>query len=314
MTQPAELVSVVVPVYNSVESLPELTDRFAAVFAELGVAWELIFVDDHSPNAGTWPALEALAERPEVVAVRLSRNFGKPGAVLAGFHQVRGTRVVTVDDDLQHRPEDLPALWAQRDHDVVIGGFPARKHGLFKRAVSGIKGRFDKLISGKPPHITITPYKLYQRHVVDSILASSKTPYPFIGAAMLFATRDLVMVDVGHEERKYGRSGFTVAKMVKSFLNLLINHSSFLLQVVAVVGVAFSALSVLLAGYYLYRYFFVGIGVQGWTTLVLVMLFTNGLLLFSMGVVGEYLVRAINASEQKPAFLVRTVLGRDGGG
>ncbi len=309
MTTPAELVSVVVPVYNSIRSLAELVDRFEAVFADLGVAWELIFVDDHSPNPDTWPALVALSERPAVRVVRLTRNFGKPGAMMAGFAEVRGTRVVTVDDDLQHRPEDLPALWEKRDHDVVIGAFPRREHSAFKRAVSAIKARFDAIISGKPAHITITPYKLYQRHVVDGILAASRTPYPFVGAAMLYVTRDIVMVDVTHEARKYGRSGFTVSKMLRSFLNLLINHSSFLLQVVAVVGVGFAGLSILLAGYYLYRYFFVGIGVQGWTTIMLVMLFTNGLLLFSMGVVGEYLVRAINASERKPAYVVRTVLG-----
>ena len=141
--------SVVVPVYNSGRSVIELVERFRKVFEEtLRVRYEIILVDDGSEMSSTWPILEKLVqENPNVVAIRLTRNFGKAGAVLCGLRHMRGRWVATIDDDLQQWPEDFPELVKYEDHDVVVAQFIVRKDRCSKKLTSWIKGRFDSLYS-----------------------------------------------------------------------------------------------------------------------------------------------------------------------
>jgi hypothetical protein len=126
-----------------------------------------------------------------------------------------------------------------------------------------------------------------------------------VPALLFFVTRDIVMVDVNHGKRLYNESGFTIGKMYKTFSSLLFNNSSFLLQVIASTGISISFLSFLAAMFFLIKKLTVGIAVPGWTSLMMLTLFIGGLILFSVGVLGEYLIRIINAIENKPAYLVR---------
>ena len=123
--------SIVVPVYDSTESLSELVERIDKVFAlHVNALYELILVDDGSPNPQTWPIMEQLADRfASVRSIQLTRNFGKAGAVLCGFEQSRGDWLILMDDDLQHPPEDIVLLVANKGHDVVVAQFRERKHG-----------------------------------------------------------------------------------------------------------------------------------------------------------------------------------------
>ena len=135
MTELTKTISLVVPVYNSVDSLQSLKERVSKIFIEeIGEEYELIFVDDGSPNPDTWPVLASLArDNKEVRALQLTRNFGKVGAVLAGIDEAHGDWIIIMDDDLQHRPEDIPAMLSKRDHDVVLAQFKNKAHGLVAR-------------------------------------------------------------------------------------------------------------------------------------------------------------------------------------
>ena len=302
--------SVVVPVYNTSETLVALASRFDQVFREVvRDSYELILVDDCSPKEESWQTITTLAEQsPAVRGVRLMRNFGKAGAVLCGFSEARGQYVVTIDDDLQQAPEDLPALLAEKQHDVVMGAFRSRQDALFARFSSRIKGWFDQRILGKPKHIRVSPYKLFKAEVVKAML-DIRTPYPFIPALMYYLTKDVVNVEVSHHPREHGRSGFTFSRKVRQFLALLINNSSFLLQAVAALGILMAVPSLLLGGVIVVRKLFYDINVSGWASLMVVLLVTGGMMLFSLGVIGEYLIRIINGVEQRPPFVVRTRVG-----
>ena len=133
------------------------------------------------------------------------------------------------------------------------------------------------------------------------------TPYPLISAMMYYTTRDIATVDIEHGKRKGISSSFNMWKRFKSFSNLLLNHSSFLLQIVSVAGVGISILSFLLGIYYIIKSFVVGRTVPGWTSLIVITLFINGLLLFSVGVIGEYLIRIINGIERRPPFVIKKI-------
>ena len=140
------LVSIVIPVFNSSDTLEELAVRIAEVFSEQpDDEYELIFVDDSSILPETWPTLVRLAEEdPSVGAVQLSRNFGQQAATLCGLRESRGDVVITMDDDLQHVPEDIPEFLKLSRFDVVVGQFDRKRHGLFKRTTSRIKGLFSR--------------------------------------------------------------------------------------------------------------------------------------------------------------------------
>ena len=219
--------SVVIPVYNSNHSLPELVNRLHAVFQEnLRETYEIILVDDCSPRQETWDTMRSLAQDNSCVRVfLLAKNFGQAGALLCGMAQAKGSWIITMDDDLQHRPEDIPLLIREKEHDVVLARFPKKRCGQFKKISSELKGRLDVYLLGKPTHITASPFRLLKRHVVQSML-SIRTPRPFPIGMILAVTSDVVNVDVAHEERKYGKSSYTLRKSLSLFSNMIFNNSS----------------------------------------------------------------------------------------
>lgn len=272
---------------------------------EVKETFEIILVDDGSPNKETWPTLEGLAKKhSEVRAFLLTKNFGKQGAVLCGFEHARGAYIFTLDDDLQHLPEDIPAFLPHKDHDVVIGVSDHKRHSLFKRFASNLKARFDERLIGKPRSLKLGPFKLFKREVVQHLLRI-KTTHPLIGAMIFMVTKDIVNVQIDHGKRKYGKSGFTVGRMFKQFSNLLFNHSYVLLRWVAVLGILLSILSFLLAIFYAFKKVFVGVQVSGWTSIIVILLLSTGIILFSMGIIGEYLLRIIKNVEGTPPYFVR---------
>lgn len=298
------LVSVVIPVYGS-PVLDALTARIEDVFRGRRESYEIIYVDDASSDGTTWPALERLArEHPHVRALQLSRNFGQHAATVCGLREARGDVVITLDDDLQHDPEDIPLLLAQADHDIVIGQLIEKKHALHRRIGSMAKSYFDRLIFGKPKHVRLSSFRLLSRTVVDGMLAV-QTPHPFIPALMFHITDDVVGVPVRHSRRAQGRSGYTLRKLIRLFKELVISNSSIALRFSAYIGMTCSVIAFVLAGIEIYRKLVHRVGVQGWTSLFAALMFIGGLLLFSVGIVGEYLIRIVESSEGRPMYYVR---------
>lgn len=303
MTEPP-LVSVVVPVYDTPDLLA-LADRIDDAFRAREERHEIIFVDDASPRGDLWPRLEQLAsERSHVRAMQLARNFGQQAATLCGLREARGEIIITMDDDLQHDPADIAALLALRDHDVVIGQLVRSEHPFLRRLASRAKGRFDELILGKPKHLQLSSFRLLSRTVVDGVL-SMRTPNPFLPALLFHVTKDVVGAPVSHSRRLSGTSGYTLRKLLRVFSNLLINNSSVLLRTAASTGMLFAALSFVLAAVAIYRKLMDDVAVTGWTSLFAALMLIGGLLLVSVGIIGEYLIRIIESSESRPPYFVR---------
>jgi dolichol-phosphate mannosyltransferase/undecaprenyl-phosphate 4-deoxy-4-formamido-L-arabinose transferase len=297
--------SLIVPVFNSVQSLPELTERVAAVLVgRAGESYELIFVDDASSDPETWPMLQTLAgQHVEVRAIQLMRNFGRTGAVLAGITAAKGRWLLTMDDDLQHRPEDIPELLCKRDHDVVLAQFSRKHHGLVARIGSRLTTWLEQLAIGMPPALSHSPFLLIKSEIARQMLGI-QTPSPFLPALYLAVTRDLVGV-AAHDPRHSGESTFSLARRIKNFSNLLINNSALMMRAVAFVGIVMATVSVGYGCYLLIGGVFGTASVPGWTSLMVVTLVIGGLILLSLGVIGEYLIRIIRGVESRPAFVVR---------
>ena len=297
--------SVVVPVYKTVNSLNLLAKRVDLVFAALRETYELIFVNDSPFCSETDRTLQTLAlNNSNVVYVRLTKNFGQQPATLCGIAHCSGDFIITMDDDLQHAPEDIPALIKQKDsHDIVIAALVNKRHNLFKRISSKAKGYFDYLLIGKPKHIRLSSFRLFSRNVADNF-RQIKTPYPFIPALMFAVSEDVVNVPVTHQPREEGKTNYTFRKMVSVFSNLLINNSSLLLKLIGYLGVVSFSLSSLIACIVLYKKIIYDIAVAGWSSMMVVLLFFGGLNLLAVGIVGEYLIRIMTTSENRPTYFV----------
>ena len=298
--------SVIIPVYNSSRSLPELTARIHAQLQGMAPGgFEIIMVDDASPDEASWETIKTLAaEYPFLKGYRLLRNEGKNGALICGMDHAGGDYLILMDDDLQHRPEDFPALMAEAAHDLVIARFAENKNGIVKDRLSRLKGKLDERFAGKPRGLRFGPFMMIKKEIAKE-LCKVRTPFPYLPAMLFSLTRDAVNVRVAHDNRKHGSSQFTLYKMLKLMSNLLINQTSVMLRSVSMAGVGLSIISLLLALYFLYKKLFVGIHVAGWTTLVVLLLLIGGITLFSLGIIGEYLLRIIKTLEHRAAYVIR---------
>ena len=297
--------SIIIPVYNTVSPLYELVSSIKGVFKTIDKQYEIIMVEDCSPNENTWKTLESIAsENPEVIAIQLSRNFGQQPATLCGLAEASGDFMITMDDDLQHNPEDIPKLIEQSDHDIVVAQFSDVKHSLFRRVASSIKSYFDSLLIGKPRHIKLSPFRMINRTTVDGMLAI-KTPSPFIPALMFHVSKDVVGVTFEHHPRREGKSNYTFSKMLGVFNNLIIGNSSFLLKAIGYLGVIIAFFSLVYAAIIVVDQLLNPSTIPGWTSVIVSILFVGGLLLFSVGIMGEYLIRIIAGIESRPSYVIR---------
>lgn len=300
--------SIVIPVYNTVDSLKILVEQLGQIFNELGEEHEIIFVNDNSPNPETWKTLKLLSHsNTHITSVLLSRNFGQQSATLCGFAQVKGDYVITMDDDLQHSPNSIKNLLEYQEHDIVIGHFKGKKHSLFKRLTSAIKSYFDRIILGKPKGVQLSAFRLLKRKVVDGML-SIETPTPFIPALMFYISKDVKGVEIEHNKRHDGSSGYSLIKLIKLFSYLIINNSSLLLRFIGYIGLVISFLSFLFIIRLVIRYYLFDSIIQGWTSTIIAIFFFGGLQLFTLGIIGEYLIRIIRNVEKKPPYYIKEIL------
>lgn len=303
--------SIIIPVYNTTKVLVQLVDQIKKVFDGVGEEYEIILVNDHSPNPESWNVIRTIcSSEPKVKGVQLSRNFGQQSATMCGLSLARGRYVITMDDDGQHNPKHIPLLIEQQiDHEIVIAHLQSKKHSFSKRFLSRIKGHFDRIILGKPKGIQLSAFRLLSRNVVDGML-SIKTPTPFIPALMFYVSKDVKSVPVPHEKRVEGKTGYTLFKLIKLFSFLLINNSSLLLRYIGNVGLTVSGASILFIFYLFLQKILNDTALQGWTSTIVLILFFGGLQLFAIGVIGEYLIRIIRNVEEKPAFHIKEILNK----
>jgi polyisoprenyl-phosphate glycosyltransferase len=301
--------SVVVPVYNSERSLEELYQRLEAVFAAMGRTFEAVFVDDGSRD-GSLAVLRRLhATHPERVKVlSLFRNQGQQAALMCGFQHCRGGLVVTIDDDLQLAPEDIPALYAklQEGYDAVFGSYP-RRNGFLKNFGSRLVHRLVHRIFHPPEGLEMSAFRLIRRDVVEHVRAY-RTSYPYLSGMILSTTHRVANAPVRHDPRPYGRSGYTLPKLIKLSFNLLVNYSALPLKAIGWAGMGASLAAFVVGAVFMIRQFVVGRAPEGWTSLVVLVSFFSGIMFAMMFVMAEYLSRLLTEASNPSPPAVREIL------
>ena len=303
------LYSVVVPVYNSEHTLQELYTRLEKVFREvIKEEFELILVDDGSKDRSFEVMQELRAKDNRVRIIQMARNFGQHPALLCGFAHVKGDFVVTMDDDLQHQPEELPKMinvMRERDDvDAIIASYEGRQHGFIRKLGTKFSVWATSKMLGKDPDLQITSYRLIRRFLVDAMVKTN-TYLPQIGNLLVLTSNRIINVPVQHAARVYGKSGYSFKRLVKDLIYDITAHTAFRLLMVRNIGIASFLVSMVMAVYFLVRYFAFGVSVEGWTSLMMVMLAFFGLILLSIGIMGIYLMNILNEAKKMPHYVVR---------
>ena len=303
--------SITIPVYNSEKTLPELIERLTRVMDEIGQTYEIILVNDASPD-GAWEVIKQLKKKcPQIWAFNLMNNVGQFRALMCAFDNVHGEYVITMDDDLQNPPEEIPklieAINNSSDLDCVIGVPREKRHSFSRNLGSLLIGYINRTVINKPKELKTSSFRIFKRHINDALI-QYKTRSPVIIPLILKSTKRIGNVTVEHCERKYGVSGYSLSRLIKATFDNVINFSILPLKLVSGVGLLASLGSILLTVFYIIRYFQGVIKVPGWITLVLLLTFFSGLILFSIGLVGEYLIRIIEEVNHSPRYIIRDKL------
>lgn len=293
------------PCYRSAATLPELVARFAAFSHERNEAWELILVDDGSGD-DTWPTICRLsASHPFVQGIRLMRNYGQHNALLAGVRVARYDKIATVDDDLQHPPEELPKLLAKLSagFDVVYGPPASQQHGLLRNLASLITKLALQSAVGAETARQASAFRVFRTRVRDAF-AAYRSPFVSLDVLLTWGTTRFAAVPVRHDPRRHGRSHYTVRGLVRHALNMMTGFSVLPLQVASIVGFAFTLFGLGVLAYVLIRYFVSGNSVAGFPFLASSIAIFAGAQLFALGIIGEYLARMHFRTMDKPAYAI----------
>jgi len=302
-------VSVVIPVYNSEDCVDELAKRLSDVLDNSGKTYEMVLVNDCSPD-NSWKKITELSEiYDRLKGISLRRNFGQDSAIMAGLNYSSGESVIIMDDDLQHDPADIPSLLSglKKGYDVCYARFSSKKQSWFKNFGSWFNDKVANIILKKPKEIYLSPYKAIKREVVDEIVKYDG-PYPYIDGLLFRATQNITQVIVQHHERYAGEGNYNLRKSIRIWVKLATNFSVFPLRIATLLGFISSGIGFILALIFIIRHF-MRVGVPtGWVSLIVIVLFLGGIQLVSIGIIGEYVGRLFLHHSKEPQFVISQII------
>jgi polyisoprenyl-phosphate glycosyltransferase len=302
-------ISVIIPVYKCAECLRHLHDRLDLALAQIAGEHEIVFVDDRSPD-DSWNILRELADQDDSVrVVRLSRNFGQHAAITAGLEHARGRWIVVMDCDLQDPPEDIPRLYAaaQEGVEIVYARRTGRTDARFRRVGSRLYFRLLNASLGTDFDPDYGNFTIISRKVRDAFLRFRDKDRHYL-MILRWLGFDHASIDVAHAERFAGESAYTMRTLMRFAVDGLFFQSTTLLRWSTYIGFAASLGGVILAAFFVVRYF-LGTTYPGWTSLTVLILLIGGLTITTVGVAGLYIGKIFTQVKDRPLYVVDVVEG-----
>lgn len=301
--------SVVVPVYNSEGSLKTLHRRLAGVFNSLNGTWELILVNDCSRDKSWSVCREIAGGDSRVTAINLTNNFGQHNATMCGLAYAEGEYAITMDDDLQHPPEEIKKLVKMvnaGDYSVVYGQYRAKRYGWFRNLCASAVHAAVSKITGSG--YTATSFRIIKNSAVKKIIGFKQFNVMIdVLIKDMVSASDVGHVLVEHHPRAIGASNYSYRKLFAYAVNMIFNYTLWPLRMATAMGSLFALVGVLLGVYFLADYFISGVPVRGFTSLAVIITFFFGMVLFVLGIIGEYVGRMFLNINQKPQYFVKEV-------
>lgn len=299
--------SIVVPVYNSAGVLAQLTARIIA--AMQGYTFEIIFVNDGSTD-GSWAELKSIKSNnpaAAITAINLSKNYGQHNATLCGCKHSKGNFIVTIDDDLENPPEEihkLIATQAQTGADVV--------YGLYNDN-SALKGASKKMLFGiakKAINNNIgnaSSFRLIKKSIIESLTAHMQY-FVRIDELIGWYTGHIAMVQVEHHPRTMGKSGYSFFRLVKLSFKIFFNYYSVPLKFIVSLGFYITIFAIGLGIFFIIKKLFFNVPIAGWTSLMVTMQFSTGIIVFSLGIIGRYIMQILHIQNSKPSYNIAEIV------
>ena len=305
--------SVVVPVYNSQSSLQELCEGIIQTLTITGDEFEIIFVDDDSRDR-SWEVLNHIRkEHPgRVTAIKLSRNYGQHNATLCGMSFAQGRFVITLDDDLQTPPAEilkLIELAGSNGYELVYGIHSKKRHSVLRNA----RSRSFKSTARALHHTAGdgSSFRLITASLVKKVLQHQQH-FIFLDEILFWYTNDIGFTEVEHHPRRYDRSGYTLGKLIRLVANLALYYTMMPLKVLVYGGFIISLITFFYGLFFIFKKLVFDVPL-GFTSLIVTILFSTSIILFSLGVLGEYLSRIYQLQNRKPPYAIRFMLDKDQG-
>jgi undecaprenyl-phosphate 4-deoxy-4-formamido-L-arabinose transferase len=305
-----ELLSIVIPVYNSEELLEDL---FTSIHSTLigKHPFEVVFVDDGSKDK-SWEKIAVLKSSfpDHIRGIQLSRNFGQHNALVCGFSFAEGNILVTMDDDLQHPPSEIPKMLAafyEKKVDVIYGIYNAnKKHSSARNAGSFLVQRSGKMFGGNPG--VGSSFRLMNKNMAEKIVYHKNQSHVFIDEILHWYTAKFATVEVAHHERKAGKSGYTFYRLMIMYFDILINYTAIPLKMMTWIGLISSFTTFGIGVRFIVRKFTQPHVQLGFTAQIVAILFSTSLLMFCMGIIGQYMYKIYHLQSRRPSWSISEVL------
>ncbi|WP_445453398.1 glycosyltransferase family 2 protein [Flavobacterium sp. 25HG05S-40] len=299
------IISIVSPVYKAEKIVGNLVTEIQLVMQQLNVSYEIILVDDRSPD-NSWEKMKDLSLKYQnVVSIRLSKNFGQHPAIIAGLHQAKGEWIVVMDCDLQDQPKEILKLYdkAKEGFDAVLARRTKRKDGFFKKLSSRLFSKAYGFFTDTKYDNEIANFGVYNKKVIQSIL---KIPdyIKFFPLFVSFVGFNTTSITVEHSSRDSGKTSYSISKLISLALNSIISFSNKPLKIVVKFGIIISLLSFIVGAYYLYEAFTNRIEVIGYTSIIVSIWFLSGVIITTIGITGIYVGKIFDQTKSRPVFII----------
>ena len=308
-------VSIVIPVFNGEYSIGRLVNELIAALGDL-YNLEIVLVNDNSPDNSEAICISLYHEHPDIVRFfSLARNVGEHNAVMAGLNQASGDYMVIMDDDFQNPISEVVKLldYATRnDCDVTYTYYKKKQHSMFRNLGSWFNDKVANFMLNKPKDLYLSSFKVLNRFITNEII-KYELPYPYIDGLILRTTDKIATIAVDHHERRAGRSGYTLRKLIRLWLNMFTNFSILPLRVSFIMGALTSALGLLFAILTLIEKFSNPNMPVGYASVIVAVLIFAGIQLVSVGVIGEYVGRIFLSQNRKPQYTIRKRFDKENG-
>lgn len=308
-------ISFCIPCYKSEQTLPKVVEEIRDTMSGLSdrYDYEIILVNDASPDATFMKIKELVDKYPNVTGIDLAKNFGQHAALMAGFAHVRGDILVCLDDDGQTPPSEVTKLLdkIEEGEDVVYAKYDHKKHSLFRNFGSFLNEKMTEFMLGKPKELYVSSYFAARRFIVDEMLKYDKS-YPYVIGLVLRSTKRIANVSIDHREREVGRSGYTFGKLLGLWMNGFTAFSVKPLRIATWSGVFCAILGFLYGIYTIIKKLVLGdVVAVGFSALMSAVMFLGGMILFMLGMLGEYIGRMYMGMNNAPQYVIREVVGKD---
>jgi glycosyltransferase involved in cell wall biosynthesis len=303
------ILSIVIPVYNSEDILDELINQIISEIRKkinLYKNFEIILVNDKSTDNSWRKIKEITANKKNVIGINLSKNFGQHNALMAGIKSSRGDFLITMDDDLQHSPSYIIDIINKLNEgfDVCYTKYQNNKYSFLKKLGSAINDRVANIVLDKPKNIYLSSFRGIRRNVINE-LKKFNGPYVYLDGIILNITNNIGSIEVKHNKRLKGNSGYSFKKLFSLWLKVFTNSSIFPLRVASVTGFIITLISLFFAILLIIFKIKNPEIPQGWTSIATFIFFFSGVQLLALGIIGEYIGRIFINLNQKPQYIIK---------